>query len=86
MQGLSIIIYILDFVASLTLDKRLVIIKHYRLYTCFVTIKSFHVLTCFVRVWQEIGMAHMRASDGLTSRLQMSGMVAKLCHVAIKAR
>eukprot|EP00884_Botryococcus_braunii_P000882 jgi/Botrbrau1/10795/Bobra.0064s0001.1 len=35
---------------------------------------------------REIGMAHMRASDGLTSRLQMSGMLAKLCQVAIRVR
>jgi hypothetical protein len=32
---------------------------------------------------REIGFCHMRIGDGVNSRLQLSGMLAKLCKVAI---
>jgi replication factor C subunit 2/4 len=35
---------------------------------------------------KEIGFAHMRVLDGLDSLLQMTGLVAKLCHTAHTSR
>ena len=35
---------------------------------------------------REIGFAHMRAGDGITSALQLAGLVAKLCRVAAEMR
>lgn len=32
---------------------------------------------------REIGFTHMRIGDGVNSRLQMSGMLAKLCKLAL---
>jgi replication factor C subunit 2/4 len=32
---------------------------------------------------REIGFTHMRIGDGVSSRLQMSGMLAKLCKLAL---
>lgn len=34
---------------------------------------------------REIGFAHMRIGDGVNSRLQLSGLLAKLCKQAIAA-
>ncbi|KIY92232.1 hypothetical protein MNEG_15731, partial [Monoraphidium neglectum] len=31
---------------------------------------------------REIGFCHMRIGDGVNSRLQMSGLLAKLCRVS----
>lgn len=31
---------------------------------------------------KEIGFCHMRIGDGVNSRLQLSGMLAKLCKIA----
>ena len=33
---------------------------------------------------KEIGFCHMRIGDGVNSRLQLSGMLAKLCTVALQ--
>jgi hypothetical protein len=33
---------------------------------------------------QEIGFCHMRIGDGLNSRLQLSGLLAKLCKLALR--
>jgi replication factor C subunit 2/4 len=35
---------------------------------------------------REIGFAHMRAGDGITSALQLAGLAAKLCRVATELR
>jgi len=35
---------------------------------------------------REIGFAHMRAGDGITSALQLAGLAAKLCRVAAEMR
>lgn len=32
---------------------------------------------------KEIGFCHMRIGDGVNSRLQLSGMLAKLCRMAL---
>jgi len=34
---------------------------------------------------KEIGFCHMRIGDGVNSRLQLSGLLAKLCKTAVKA-
>jgi replication factor C subunit 2/4 len=34
---------------------------------------------------KEIGFCHMRIGDGVNSRLQLSGMLAKLCRTALAA-
>lgn len=34
---------------------------------------------------RETGFAHMRIGDGVSSRLQLSGLLAKLCKAAAKA-
>jgi DNA polymerase III delta prime subunit len=34
---------------------------------------------------REIGFAHMRIGDGVNSRLQLTGMLAKLCRNALAA-
>lgn len=34
---------------------------------------------------KEIGFCHMRIGDGVNSRLQLSGMLAKLCKTALAA-
>jgi replication factor C subunit 2/4 len=34
---------------------------------------------------QEIGFCHMRIGDGVASRLQLSGLLAKLCKVSMQA-
>lgn len=34
---------------------------------------------------KEVGFCHMRIGDGVNSRLQLSGLLAKLCKTAIKA-
>jgi replication factor C subunit 2/4 len=45
--------------------------------------------TCDVGEWlkleflREIGFTHMRIGDGVNSRLQLSGMLAKLCSQAL---
>jgi replication factor C subunit 2/4 len=47
--------------------------------------------TCDVQEWikleflKEIGFRHMRIGDGVNSRLQLSGMLAKLCKTALAA-
>lgn len=33
---------------------------------------------------KEIGFCHMRIGDGVNSRLQLSGMLAKLCKTALQ--
>ena len=33
---------------------------------------------------QEIGFCHMRVSDGVNSRLQLSGLLANLCQLTLK--
>ena len=35
---------------------------------------------------QEIGFCHIRISDGVNSRLQLSGLLAKLCKLTLQAR
>lgn len=35
---------------------------------------------------RETGFAHMRIGDGINSRLQLIGLVAKLCKASSKAR
>jgi hypothetical protein len=46
-----------------------------------------HVLVVQVVVpLQEIGLAHMRISDGVGSRLQLSGLLARLCKLSSKVR
>ena len=35
---------------------------------------------------QEVGFCHMRISDGVNSRLQLSGLLAKLCKVTLKSQ
>ena len=35
---------------------------------------------------QEIGFCHIRISDGVGSRLQLSGLLAKLCKLTLQAR
>jgi replication factor C subunit 2/4 len=35
---------------------------------------------------QEIGLTHMRISDGVGSRLQLSGLLARLCKLSSKVR
>lgn len=35
---------------------------------------------------QEIGFCHIRISDGVNSRLQLSGLLAKLCKVTLQSR
>lgn len=34
---------------------------------------------------QEVGMCHMRISEGVDSRLQMSGLLAKMCKSVLGA-
>lgn len=34
---------------------------------------------------QEIGFVHMRIADGLTTRLQLEGLVARLARLGIEA-
>ena len=34
---------------------------------------------------REIGFCHMRIGDGVNSRLQLSGLLAKLCRVAVQS-
>lgn len=34
---------------------------------------------------QEIGFCHMRIGEGITSRLQLTGLLAKLCKMTIKS-
>lgn len=33
---------------------------------------------------QEIGFCHMRIGNGVNSRLQLSGLIAKMCKIKIK--
>lgn len=35
---------------------------------------------------KEVGFCHMRISDGVNSRLQLSGLLAKLCKVTLKSQ
>ena len=35
---------------------------------------------------QEVGFCHMRIVEGVNSRLQLSGLLAKLCQAAIRSR
>lgn len=35
---------------------------------------------------QEIGFCHIRISDGVNSRLQLSGLLSKLCKVTLQSR
>ena len=35
---------------------------------------------------QEVGFCHIRISDGVNSRLQLSGLLAKLCKIALKSK
>jgi len=40
-------------------------------------------------VWcmlQEIGFCHMRIEDGVNSRLQLSGLLAKLCNKQLQSQ
>ena len=32
---------------------------------------------------REIGLCHMRIADGMTSKLQLQGLVAKLCKITV---
>jgi replication factor C subunit 2/4 len=34
---------------------------------------------------KEIGFCHMRIGDGVNSRLQLSGLLAKLCKLTLQA-
>ena len=34
---------------------------------------------------QEVGFCHMRINDGVVSRLQLAGLLAKMCRIAIKS-
>ena len=34
---------------------------------------------------QEVGFCHMRIGDGVNSRLQLSGLLAKLCKVKLRS-
>jgi len=36
-------------------------------------------------LFQEIGMAHLRIVDGVTTLLQLTGLLAKCCQVAMEA-
>lgn len=35
---------------------------------------------------KAVGFAHMRISDGVASRLQLSGLLAELCSLSLKAK
>ena len=35
---------------------------------------------------QEVGFCHMRIGEGVNSRLQLSGLLAKLCKVVIRSQ
>jgi hypothetical protein len=39
-------------------------------------------IICFL---QEIGMTHLRIVDGMTTLLQLTGLLAKCCQVAMEA-
>lgn len=36
--------------------------------------------------FQEVGFCHMRIGEGVNSRLQLSGLLAKLCKVVIRSQ
>ena len=39
-----------------------------------------------MHVVQEIGLCHMRISDGVGSRLQLSGLLARMCKLSQRVR
>lgn len=42
-----------------------------------------HAMRC--HALQEVGMCHMRISEGVNSRLQLSGLLAKMCKSVLGA-
>jgi hypothetical protein len=47
---------------------------------------TFALLSADGLLLQEIGFCHIRISDGVNSRLQLSGLLAKLCKLTLQAR
>lgn len=35
---------------------------------------------------QEVGFCHMRINDGVNSRLQLAGLLARMCRIALKSK
>ncbi len=35
---------------------------------------------------QEVGFCHMRINDGVNSRLQLAGLLARMCRIAVKSK
>ncbi|CAG9464400.1 unnamed protein product [Pedinophyceae sp. YPF-701] len=56
--------------------------------TLFRVTRNFDSLPEFLKLEfiREIGMCHMRIGDGVSTALQLSGLVAKLCKVARRAK
>ena len=50
-----------------------------------IALGKHHALS-FAAILQEVGFCHLRISDGVNSRLQLSGLLAKLCKVTMKSR
>ncbi len=64
--------------------------NHVLCYRCAVSRPLWRFCSAIVRHSrvppQEIGFCHIRISDGVNSRLQLSGLLAKLCKLTLQAR
>lgn len=55
--------------------------------TLFKVVRNYEPMTEWAKLEfiRMIGFTHMRVGDGVNSRLQLSGLLAKLCKAAMKA-
>ncbi|KAK9843444.1 hypothetical protein WJX81_002960 [Elliptochloris bilobata] len=55
--------------------------------TLFRVVRNFPDLAEFLKLEfiREVGFCHMRINDGVNSRLQLAGLLARMCRVAVKS-